>query len=142
MTLLVVALLAGAAGGGWYGWRSWQQRAEPACAGTLTVATAPEVTEPVKALAAQWNAERTPIHGSCVRVVVSQVAPADMAAAIAGAHNTPVSGLGQANGATTAMTSRVIRKRKPADRCGRRCCPLTAPHVPGWRRKHQVCPEI
>lgn len=101
MTLLVIVLVAAAAGGGWYGWRSWQQRAEPACAGTLTVATAPEVTEPVKALAAQWNAERTPIHGSCVRIVVSQVAPADMAAAIAGAHKTPVSGLGQANGATT-----------------------------------------
>ena len=101
MTLLVVALVAAAGGGGWYGWRTWKQRAEPACAGTLTVATAPEITAPVKTLASQWNAERTPIHGACVRIQVEQVAPADMAAAIAGARDTPVSGLGQANGRTS-----------------------------------------
>ena len=101
MTLLVIAVVAAAGGGGWYGWRAWQQRAEPPCGDTLTVATAPEITTPVKALAAQWNAERTPIHGSCVRIVVSQAAPADIAAAIAGTRNAPVSGLGQANGATT-----------------------------------------
>ncbi|HKE63395.1 MAG TPA: substrate-binding domain-containing protein [Micromonosporaceae bacterium] len=102
VTLLVVVLVAGAAVGGWYGYRSVRHEQAAACpiGVTLTVAAAPEIAPAVSRLAGTWNANRTAVDGSCVRITVSAVAPASEAAAIAGAAKVSVAGLGEANGDT------------------------------------------
>ncbi len=96
----MLVLVAGAGAGGWYGYRSWQHQASAACDSGLSVAAAPEITPAVSALAKQWNDNRTVVDGACVRITVTAAAPANEAAAIAGAANVSVGGLGQANGGT------------------------------------------
>ncbi|HZD98485.1 MAG TPA: VWA domain-containing protein [Micromonosporaceae bacterium] len=102
LTLLVLLLVAGAGVGGWFGYHRWQHKEAASCPSSsgLTVAAAPEIAPAVSALAVAWNAQRTSVDGSCVKITVSAATPAGEAAVIAGASNVSVSGLGQANGGT------------------------------------------
>jgi Ca-activated chloride channel family protein len=105
LTLVVLLLVAGAGAGGWYGYHAWQHTASATAScpsgGGLTIAAAPEIAPAVSALASDWNGKRTAVDGSCVPVTVEAATPASEAAAIAGASKVAVSGLGQANGATS-----------------------------------------
>jgi hypothetical protein len=97
----VLVLVAGAGIGGLVGYRRWQHKetsASCSSGGGLAIAAAPEIAPAVSALAADWNAQRTAVDGSCVKITVGAVSPASEAAAIAGAANVSVTGLGQANG--------------------------------------------
>ncbi|HEY9483451.1 MAG TPA: VWA domain-containing protein [Micromonosporaceae bacterium] len=103
LTALVLVLVGGAGVGGWFGYHRWQHKGTAAsCSndGGLAIAAAPEIAPAVSQLAAGWNARRTEVDGSCVKITVSAATPASEAAAIAGASSVSVGGLGQANGST------------------------------------------
>ena len=103
LTLLVLVLVAGAGVGGWFGYHGWQHKETTASCpsgGGLAIAAAPEIAPAVSELADRWNAQRTSVDGFCVKITVTAATPASEAAAIAGAANVSVAGLGQANGST------------------------------------------
>lgn len=96
-------LIAGAGIGGWFGYHRWQHKETTASCpsdGGLAIAAAPEIAPAVSDLADGWNAQRTSVDGVCVKITVTAATPASEAAAIAGASNVSVAGLGQANGST------------------------------------------
>jgi Ca-activated chloride channel homolog len=83
-------------------WGGYRLLASPSCAGTvrLTVAASADIAPAVQATAKQWVDTNPRIHGSCVSVDVDAADSADVAAAIAGAHQHTLNGVGQASGRT------------------------------------------
>ncbi|HEY1488459.1 MAG TPA: substrate-binding domain-containing protein, partial [Micromonosporaceae bacterium] len=100
---LVLVLVAGAGAGGWYGYRHGWFPHTGGCTTTtdLRVAAAPEIAPAVSSVAAGWNAKKTEVDGECVRVTVAADQPSAVAAAVAGAKDVTVTGLGKPNGTAT-----------------------------------------
>jgi hypothetical protein len=102
-SILALAVVGGAGVGGWYGYHHWHQKKVTADCGPtveLSVAAAPEITQAVTKIADGWNAARTSVNGSCVRIEVTPAASADIAATIAGGAGATVTGVGKPNGGT------------------------------------------
>jgi hypothetical protein len=91
----VVAVVMIAALAGWGGYRLLTKNScgRPV---TVTVAAAPEIAPAIRTTADRWAASKAP--GSCANIVVDQVAPSDIAAAVAGQRGATLTGLGQPNG--------------------------------------------
>jgi hypothetical protein len=83
-------------------WGGYRLFASPSCTDTvrLTVAAAREVVPAVQTTATQWLDTKPKVNGKCVAVDVAAAEPADVAAAIAGQHNTVLTGVGQASAKT------------------------------------------
>ncbi|GAA0797220.1 VWA domain-containing protein [Spirilliplanes yamanashiensis] len=92
--MALVVVLAGS-------WLGYQQLNKPACTGSvrLTVAAAAEIVPAIQSTAASWEAGGANVAGTCVKVDVSSINPATMAAAIASQHGVTLTGLGQGSGA-------------------------------------------
>jgi Ca-activated chloride channel family protein len=85
-------------GGSWLGYR---QLADGGCDREvrLSVAAATEVARAVQQAAKTWTDGGADINGSCIRVDVTPVNPATVAAAVGTRHGVALTGLGQAGGA-------------------------------------------
>ena len=99
--MLVLVLVAGAGVGGWFGYHRWQHKETAAsCSsdGGLAIAAAPEITPAVSQLAAAWNAKRTSVDGSCVKITVTS------------------GDAGQRGGHDRGRVQRVHRRARPGER--------------------------
>lgn len=81
-------------------WGGYRLFAAPSCSGTfrLTVAAAREIAPVVQTTAGQWVDTKPKFNGKCVAVDVVAADSGDVAAAIAGEHNSVLGGIGQASG--------------------------------------------
>ena len=91
--LAVLVVLAGSYGG-------YRLLSKPSCSGgiNLSFAAAPEIVPAVQRTLDTWSATRPTLAGKCVSVDLSATEPADVAAAIAGSHQSTLNGVGQAGG--------------------------------------------
>jgi hypothetical protein len=91
----VLAVIAGS-------WGGYRMLVSTSCSNTLrlSVAAAKEIAPAVQSMAAQWVETQPLVEGSCVAVDVTPADSADVAAAIAGQHQSTLNGVGQANGKT------------------------------------------
>jgi hypothetical protein len=85
-------------------WGGYRLLSGPRCATRveLSVTAATELKPAVDATAKQWIATEPRINGSCVAVNVTAADSADVAAAVAGEHQTTLNGVGQAGGKISA----------------------------------------
>ncbi|NJC63807.1 VWA domain-containing protein [Planosporangium flavigriseum] len=81
-------------------WGGYRLFASPSCSNTvrLTVAAAREIVPAVQSTAAQWLETKPQVNDKCVAVDVTAAESADVAAAVAGQHDTVLTGVGQASG--------------------------------------------
>jgi Ca-activated chloride channel family protein len=81
-------------------WGGYRLFASPSCASTvrLSVAAAREIVPAVQSTATQWLDTKPKVNGKCVALDVVAAESADVAAAIAGQHQSVLSGVGQASG--------------------------------------------
>ncbi|NJC73612.1 VWA domain-containing protein [Planosporangium thailandense] len=81
-------------------WGGYRLFAAPSCSGTvrLTVAATQEIAPVVKSTASQWVDTKPRFNGKCVAVDVVAADSGDVAAAVAGQHNSVLGGIGQASG--------------------------------------------
>ena len=96
---VVVLVLLGAVGWFAFGRSDHARPTARTCTATdLQVTAAPAIEPAVAAEATAWNAKKTTVDGSCVRIVVASGAPSDTAAAVAGTKGVTVNGLGKPDG--------------------------------------------
>jgi len=91
--LAVLVVLAGSYGG-------YRLLSKQSCAGgiALSVAAAPDIAPAIEKTLDSWTGTRPRLDGRCVSVDLAATEPADVAAAIAGAHKSTLGGVGQASG--------------------------------------------
>jgi hypothetical protein len=89
--MAIVVILAGT-------WLGYQRLSDKGCSGELklTVAAANEIAPAVDQAAQSWVADGANVNGTCLKILVSAVNPATVAAAIAREHKVGLTGVGAA----------------------------------------------